>query len=61
MQKILQQVSYADYETFRKMALERCGWTVQKYNFRKQGRTKLTELERQELQKIADELNAPTV
>lgn len=56
MQEFLNLVSYAKFPEFRDRAKKECGWTTQMFNFRVQGRTKLSEAERTVLRNIVNTL-----
>lgn len=57
MKEILKLVSVAEYEEFRKRAMESTGWNRTQYSDRKIGRTKLTFLERKELLHVVQEMH----
>lgn len=56
MNTILQQVSVANYDEFKRRVRQQLNWSNIKYNDKKAGRLKLHPLELRELQRIADEL-----
>ena len=61
MNIILQQVSVADYDEFKRRAKQRLNWSNIKYNDKKNGRLKIHPLELRELQRIADELKVVNI
>lgn len=56
MKEVLKLVSVADYPEFRKRVIEATQWTRVQYNERKNGRVKISHVEREALRGIAEQI-----
>lgn len=55
MEEILKLIPYADYQEFRKLVMEKCGWNAVQFRNRRNGRTPLSSLEIEGLRVVARE------
>ena len=58
MIEILREVSCLDYRKFREECMFRCGWSLQQFKDRRNGRTRLTLAEKAVLKDIVKSLNS---
>ena len=59
MKELLKQISVVDYPAFREKMMQRAGWSYPQYNARLVGKVKLSQLEREAVQQVIDEINNP--
>lgn len=57
MIEFLKDVSWLDYRKFREQCMFRCGWSLQQFKDRRNGRTRLTLAEKAVLKEIVKSLN----
>lgn len=56
LKELIKELRHVDYPEFRNRVMDRCAWSINQYNDRYNGRTKLTASEREVITNILEDM-----